>query len=79
MIFIGTEFQEDDLKTIINKYGSKGYDLSGNNYFFISPKLNNVRLRRQISSVENYYWIPWTTEVVLCQDLVQVKMRFSSS
>lgn len=62
VIFIGTEFQEDDLKTIINKYGSKGYDLSGNNYFFISPKINNVRLRRQISSVENYYWIPWTTE-----------------
>lgn len=62
MIFIGTEFQEDDLKTIINKYGSKGYDLSGNNYFFISPKINNVRLKRQISSVENYYWIPWTTE-----------------
>ena len=62
VIFIGTEFQEDDLKTIINKYGSKGYDLSGNNYFFISPQINNVRLKRQISSVENYHWIPWTTE-----------------
>lgn len=62
MIFIGTEFQEDDLKTIINKYSSKGYDLSGNNYFFISPKINNVLLKRQISAADNYYWIPWTTE-----------------
>lgn len=62
VIFIGTEFQEDDLKTIINKYESKGYDLSGNNYFFISPEIHNVRLKRQIASVDNYYWIQWTTE-----------------
>ena len=62
MIFIGTEFQEDDLKTIINKYSTKGYDLSGNNYFFISPQINNIRLKRQISAANNYYWIPWTTE-----------------
>lgn len=62
MIFIGTEFQEDDLKTIIGKYSSKGYDLSGNNYFFIAPKISDVRLRRQISSTDNYYFIEWTTE-----------------
>lgn len=62
MIFIGTEFQEDDLKTIINKYSSKGYNSSGNNYFFISPEIHNVRLKRQILSTDNYYWIPWTTE-----------------
>lgn len=76
VIFIGTEFQEEDLKTIINKYGSKGYDLSGNNYFFISPKINNVRLKRQISSMENYYWIPWTTEKFfefLDQDVIKEK------
>lgn len=62
MIFIGTEFQEDDLKTIINKYSSKGYDLSGNNYFFISPKINNVLLKRQIAATDNCCWIQWTTE-----------------
>lgn len=62
MIFIGTEFQEDDLKTIIGKYSSKGYDLSGNNYFFIAPKINDVNLKRQITSTENYHFIPWTTE-----------------
>lgn len=62
MIFIGTEFQEEDLKTIINKYNSKGFDSSGNNYFFIAPKINDVRLRRQISSTNNFYWIKWSAE-----------------
>ena len=62
MIFIGTEFQEEDLKTIIGKYSSKGYDLSGNDYFFIAPKINDVRLKRQISSFENFHWIEWTAE-----------------
>lgn len=62
IIFIGTEFQEEDLSTIINKYNSKGYDSSGNNYFFIVPEIHNVRLKRQISSIDNYHWIPWTTE-----------------
>ena len=62
MIFLGTEFQEEDLKTIISKYSSKGYDFSGNNYFFIAPYISDVRLKRQISSKDNYYWIKWTTE-----------------
>ena len=62
MIFIGTEFQEEDLKTIIGKYHSKGYDLKGHDYFFIAPQINDVRLRRQISSIENFYWISWTAE-----------------
>ena len=48
VVFIGTEFQESDLKTIINKYNSAGYDVSGNNYFFITPEINNVSLRRQM-------------------------------
>ncbi len=48
MIFIGTEFQEEDLKTIISKYSAKGFDSSGNNYFFIAPNINDVRLKRQI-------------------------------
>ena len=62
MIFIGTEFQEDDLKTIISKYGSKGYNTSGNNYFFVAPKINDALLKREIASTDNYYWIKWTTE-----------------
>lgn len=62
IIFIGTEFQEEDLKTIIGKYNSKGYDSSANNYFFIAPKINDVRLKRQISSNDNFYWIEWTAE-----------------
>lgn len=62
MIFVGTEFQEEDLKTIISKYNSKGYDTSGNTYFFISPSINDVRLKRQIASTENYVWINWSAE-----------------
>lgn len=62
VIFIGTEFQENDLKTIINKYNSAGYDVSGNNYFFITPTINNVNLRRKITTTDNYYWIKWKTE-----------------
>lgn len=62
VVFIGTEFQESDLKTIINKYNSAGYDVSGNNYFFITPEINNVSLRRQITTTENYHWIKWKTE-----------------
>ena len=62
MIFIGTEFQEDDLKAIINKYSSKGYDTSANNYFFICPEINSTRLRRQIANTANFYWISWTAE-----------------
>lgn len=62
MIFLGTEFQESDLKTIINRYESDGYDTKGNNYFFITPKIGDATLRRKIAETENYYWISWTTE-----------------
>jgi len=62
MIFLGTEFQEDDLKSIISKYSSKGYDSSGNSYFFISPVISDVGLKRQIIEKDNFYWIKWTNE-----------------
>jgi hypothetical protein len=62
MIFIGTEFQEEDLKTIIGKYDSKGYDLKGHDYFFIAPQIGDVRLKRQIFSTDNFHWIQWTAE-----------------
>ena len=62
VIFIGTEFQENDLKTIISKYNSVGYDVSGNNYFFITPTIHNVSLKRKITTTENYHWIQWETE-----------------
>lgn len=65
MIFVGTEFQEDDLKQIISKYETSGYDTSMNNYFFISPKINDPILRRRIKEKNNYYHIKWTTEQFL--------------
>lgn len=47
---------------MINKYESIGYDSSGNQYFFITPNINDIRLRRQIAETDNFYWIPWKTE-----------------
>lgn len=65
VIFIGTEFQEEDLKQIINTYESSGYDASANNYFFICPKINDPILRRKIKETSNYYFLDWTTKQFL--------------
>ncbi len=65
VIFIGTEFQEQDLKQIINKYESKGYNTSSNNYFFICPQINDPILRRKINETSNYHFLPWTTQTFL--------------
>lgn len=62
VIFVGTEFQEEDLKQIIYEYETSGYDTSSNNYFFITPEIKDSILRRKISNTPNYYHIKWTTE-----------------
>lgn len=48
MIFLGTEFQESDLRQIINRYKNSGYNTSANNYFFVCPQINDPILRRKI-------------------------------
>lgn len=48
MVFVGTEFQEQDLWSIIERYKSDGFDISGNNYFFITPSINDGVLKRWI-------------------------------
>lgn len=65
VIFIGTEFQENDLKQIINTYESSGYDTSANNYFFVCPQIKDAILRRKIKETPNYYFIEWTTKQFL--------------
>ncbi len=62
VIFIGTEFQEEDLKQIINTYETSGYDSGSNNYFFICPKINDPILKRKIKETPNYYFLEWTTK-----------------
>lgn len=65
MIFLGTEFQEEDLKQIINLYEMSGYSTEANNYFFICKQINDPILRRKIKEKPNYYFLKWTTEQFL--------------
>lgn len=65
MIFLGTEFQESDLRQIINRYKNSGYNTSANNYFFVCPQINDPILRRKIKETPNYHFINWTTEKFL--------------
>ena len=65
MIFVGTEFQEQDLWSIIERYKSDGFDISGNNYFFITPSVNDGVLKRWIERQPNVFWINWNTKQFL--------------
>lgn len=65
VIFLGTEFQEEDLWTIISKYSSAKYDTDGNNYYFVSPKINDAVLKRWMTSKNNVFWIKWDTKEFL--------------
>ena len=65
VIFLGTEFQEEDLWAIISRYSNAKYDTDGNNYYFISPQLNDVVLKRWIESQNNVFWIKWDTKTFL--------------
>lgn len=56
VIFLGTEFQEDDLKYIINVFLNKGYDYN-NHYFFVTPKINDLITQIKIQNTKNFYHI----------------------
>ncbi|WP_019553616.1 SIR2 family protein [Propionispira raffinosivorans] len=62
VIFLGTEFQEDDLKIIIEIYKESGYKNNGRKYFFITPKINDMALRNEIKNNKQYHLIDFTTE-----------------
>ena len=58
IIFLGTEFNEEDLSNIITKYSVKGYDSSTvNHYYFVTPKINNDLLRLKIENSPNMHHI----------------------
>ena len=65
VIILGTEFQESDLKFLLNLYEKAGYDNSGYNYFFISPQINDLVLKNKIILHKNFYYIEMTTEQFL--------------
>lgn len=64
IIFLGTEYQEDDLQEIIQKYQISGYNNS-TDFFFITPAINNVIFQSEIENNPKYHWINWTTEQFL--------------
>ena len=63
IIFIGTEFQEDDLFFIIDKYEGMGYEAnSKNKYFWVSPDIKNDFTKLKIKNAPNMYHIKMTAE-----------------
>lgn len=65
VIFLGTEFQEEDLWFMIEKY-VKMVDIKQSvHYFFISPNIHDRKLRRYIESKSYMHHIPWRTEQFL--------------
>lgn len=58
IIFLGTEFNEENLSNIIAKYSNKGYEASTvNHFYFITPKINNDLLRLKINKTANMHHI----------------------
>lgn len=58
IIFLGTEFNEEDLSNIITRYSIKGYEASiVNHYFFVTPTINNELLRLKIETSSNMHHI----------------------
>lgn len=56
VIFLGTEFQEDDLKYILNVFSNKGYDFQ-NQYFFVTPRINDPITQLKIQNTANFHHI----------------------
>ena len=65
VIFLGTEFQEEDILIILRKFESMLQISEPYHYFFVSPKLNNYYLKKDITKRSNYHHIEMTTEEFL--------------
>lgn len=61
VIFLGTEFQEDDLKYIINIFSNKGYDFQ-NQYFFVTPRINDPITQLKIQNTANFHHISMSSD-----------------
>jgi len=65
VIFLGTEFQEEDLLSMIGKY-AKMVDIKHPYHcFFISPNIHNRSLRREIDRTPYMHHISWDTKKFL--------------
>lgn len=73
VVILGTEFQEDDLRTLIELYKKAGYDNSGYDYFFVSPSINSLTMENIITKYDNFHRVEMTTEDFL--DFVYSEIR----
>lgn len=64
IIFLGTEYDEADIKLIIQQNIEMGYQPNQCNYFFVSPSINHI-LSQVISRESNYYYIQWDAKKFL--------------
>lgn len=64
-IFLGTEFQEEDVQIMLEDLKEKVESNGSFNYFFITPNLKNRALKKYIEQRTNYHLIPWDTKTFL--------------
>lgn len=65
IIFLGTEFQENDLQSILDRFSDAGAVTKAHNYFFVTPAFNNPIMEMKITSNTNFHHICMTTEEFL--------------
>lgn len=64
-VFLGTEFQEDDLHGILERFSEAGAVTSAHEYFFVTPEIRNGFLEMQIEQTDNFHHIRMNTEQFL--------------
>ena len=70
LIVLGTQFQEDDLKIVLDKLLIDGCITTNHQYFFISPNPFNRGLRNLISANDNFHYLQMTN----CEFLEQLRL-----
>ena len=65
VIFIGTEFQENDIDIALKKAQEQRCSNKNNHYFFISPGKPSKKLNKRIEENSNVYHIQWTAKEFL--------------
>lgn len=79
LVLIGTQFQEEDLKTILELYERSGYSNSPFYRFFVLPSLSG-KLELQLKNSPNNVWIQGDTQTFLdkLNDVIVVPNREKS-
>lgn len=62
VIFLGTEFQEEDMHLMLQQLAAMVEVVQPPHYFFVTPEIHDRRLSRKIQDSKNMHFIPWKTE-----------------